>query len=92
MTTTQTVEIPADRRITLEVPPQIPSGTTARFDIIWFPINYTVNNLDIALEKIWTLCKETSVSVDSFLEVRRHDKELEENQYRQFVTGFKASN
>ena len=26
MTITQTVEIPADRRITLEVPPQIPVG------------------------------------------------------------------
>jgi len=27
MTITQTVEIPPDRRITLEVPPQIPAGT-----------------------------------------------------------------
>jgi hypothetical protein len=27
MTITQTVEIPADRRIVLEVPPQIPTGT-----------------------------------------------------------------
>jgi hypothetical protein len=27
MTITQTVEIPADRRITLEVPPQIPTRT-----------------------------------------------------------------
>ena len=26
MTITQTVEIPADRRITLEIPPQIPTG------------------------------------------------------------------
>ena len=39
MTITQTIEIPADRRITLEVPPQIPVGETARFEIIWFPVN-----------------------------------------------------
>ena len=91
MTITQTVEIPADRRITLEVPPQIPAGTTARFEVIWFPINKTANNLDTALEKIWTLCKDTSITVDSFLEMRRHDNELEENQYRQFVSGLEAS-
>jgi len=39
MTITQTVDIPANRRITLEVPPQIPTGGTARFEIIWFPVN-----------------------------------------------------
>ena len=37
MTITQTVKVPADRRITFEVPPQIPAGETARFKIIWFP-------------------------------------------------------
>ena len=35
---TQTVKIPADRRIMLEVPPQIPAGETARFEVIWFPV------------------------------------------------------
>jgi len=39
MTITQTIEIPADRRITLEVPREIPTGTTARFELIWFPEN-----------------------------------------------------
>jgi hypothetical protein len=47
-----------------------------------------VNNLDAALEKIWALCKDSSVTVDSFLEMRRRDKELEENQYLQFFSGF----
>ena len=37
MTITQTVDIPADRRIMLEVPREIPTGTTARFELIWFP-------------------------------------------------------
>ena len=36
---TQTVIIPADRRILLDVPPQIPAGETARFEVIWFPVN-----------------------------------------------------
>ena len=39
MTITQTVEIPADRRITVEVPSYIPAGETARFEINWFPVN-----------------------------------------------------
>jgi len=92
MTITQTVEIPADRRITLEVPPQIPAGTTARFELIWYPVEKTANNIDTVLDKIWTFCKGTSISVDNFLEMRRHDKELEENQYRQFLKGFEDSN
>jgi len=37
MTITQTVEVPADRRIMLEVPREIPTGTIARFELIWFP-------------------------------------------------------
>jgi hypothetical protein len=82
----QTVEIPADRRITLEVPREVPSGATARFEIRWFPQEKEVSSLDAALEKIWTLCKDSSITVDSFLEMRRQDKELEENQYRQFFS------
>jgi len=38
MTMTQTVKVPADRRITLDVPPQIPAGETAHFEVIWFPV------------------------------------------------------
>ena len=38
MTITQTVKVPADRRITFEVPSQIPAGETARFEISWFPV------------------------------------------------------
>ena len=38
MTMTQTVKVPADRRIILEVPPQISAGETARFEVIWFPV------------------------------------------------------
>ena len=39
MTMTQTVIIPADRRILLDVPPQIRVGETAYFEINWFLAN-----------------------------------------------------
>ena len=40
-----------------------------------------VNSLETALEKIWALCKDSSVTVDGFLEMRRRDNELEENRH-----------
>ena len=39
MTMIQTVKVPADRKIMLEVPPEISAGETARFEVIWFPVN-----------------------------------------------------
>jgi len=86
MTIEQTVTIPADHRLTLEVPPQIPAGATARFELFWSPGKEAVDSLDTALEEIWALCKDSSVTVDGFLEMRRRDNELEENQYRQFIS------
>jgi len=84
MTIEQIVEIPADRRITFEVPPEIPTGVTARFEIHCFPQREAVNDLDSSLEEIWALCKDAPVTVDSFLEERRRDNKLEEERYRQF--------
>jgi len=47
MTITQTVEIPADRRIILDVPPQIQAGETARFEVIWVPVkNETKSSIE----------------------------------------------
>jgi len=84
MTITQTVEIPANRRVFFDVPREIPVGTTARCEIHWFPRKETVNNLDAALEEIWALCKDAPVTVDGFLEERRRDNEAEEARLRQF--------
>jgi hypothetical protein len=83
MTIERTVEIPADRRLTIDVPREIPTGTTAHFEIRWVSREKAANNLDDTLEKIWTLCKDSSVTVDSFLEMRRHDNKLEEERYMQ---------
>ena len=86
MTITQTIEIPANRRVTFEVPPEIPTGATARFEIHCFPQKEAVNNLDSVLEEIWALCKDAPVTVNSFLEERRRDNELEEGRYQQFFS------
>ena len=86
MTIEQTVIIPADHRITLEVPPTIPAGVTARLELDWSPQKEPDNNLDAALEKIWALCKDSSITVDSFLEMRRKDRELEESQYQKLFS------
>jgi len=88
MTIEQTVTIPADHLLHLDfkVPSQIPAGTTARLELFWSPRKEASNSLDATLEKIWALCRDSSVTVDSFLEMRHRDKELEENQYRQFFS------
>ena len=84
MTIEQMIEVPASCRwITIEVPPEIPAGMIARLELNWSLLTEQDNNLDATLEKIWALCKESPITVDSFLEMRRCDKELEENQYRQ---------
>ena len=85
-----TVKVPADRRITLEVPPQIPAGTTASFELIWFPVGKMINNLGTTLDEIQELCKDSTLTVDSFLEMRRKENEKEENQYRQFISGLEV--
>ena len=86
MTITQTIKVPADRRITFEVPSHIPAGETARFEIIWFPVQQTVNSFDKTLAEIQELCKDIPVSVDSLLEERRRGLELEEAKWQKFST------
>jgi hypothetical protein len=84
MTIEQTVTIPADHRLHLdfEVPPQIPAGATARLELFWSPQNEAAKNLDATLEKIRGLCKNSTITVDNFLEMKREEVELEERQYR----------
>jgi hypothetical protein len=80
----QTVEVPADRRVYFDVPREIPVGATARFELIWYPQKEAANTLDAVLKEIRSLCKNAPVTVDSFLEMRRQERELEEKQFRQF--------
>jgi len=86
MTIEQMVEIPANHQIILEIPSEIPVGATARLELIWSPRKEFANNLDDTLERIWKLCKGSSLTVESFLEMRNQDKELEEGQYQRFFS------
>ena len=86
MTITQTVAIPADHRLIIDVPREVPTGATASFEIRWFSREKAANSLDAALEEIWALCKDVPVTVDGFLEERRRDNEMEEDRYRQFFS------
>ena len=75
----QTIEVPENRWNILDVPPEIPVGATAQFELSWTPPSgEPTANLDAVLDKIWELCKDASISVNSFLEMRRQDRELEE--------------
>ena len=89
MTLTQTVEIPENRllRLDLEIPREVPTGAMARFELVWSPeiekVNSNKADLNASLERIWALCKDAPISVDSFLEERRRDNEIEERRYRE---------
>ena len=87
MSITQTVTVPENHRLIIDVPREVPAGATARLELSWFPKKESAGGLDTSLEKIRELCKDTPVSVDSFLEMRRQEKETEENRYKQFLSG-----
>ena len=98
MTLTQTVEIPADRRVRFdfEVPREIPTGAIARFELVWSPEIEKVNNckadLNASLEKVQALLKDSPISVDSFLEERRMDDKLLEEKYKRLAASAGVAN
>ena len=85
MTVTQTVKIPANRRVIFNVPSHIPTGATARFELVWSPKIEKTNDFKASLAKIRALCKDAPFSVDSLREERRRDNEIEESRYRRFL-------
>jgi hypothetical protein len=85
MTIEQTVEIPANRRITLDVPPGIPEGKAR--------ISLTITGISPAqtpekTRQSWADFKKNfcpykeadGLAVDRFLEMKRADKALEDEQ------------
>ena len=83
MTITQTVEIPENRRLIIDVPRDIPVKAIARFELVWTPETKKANDFRASLEKIRALCKDAPISVDGFLKERRRDNTIEESRYRQ---------
>jgi len=87
MTIEQTVEIHADHRLIFEIPGEIPEGR-AKVALTINPAaeepeqNDAYSGFDAVLAEIRELCKDSKLTVDSFLETRRKDLELEEAKYR----------
>jgi hypothetical protein len=77
MTVTQTVDIPADRRITLEVPREVPTGRTI---LAFTPVDkFDPEKAREAIKNCSGLAKRMGINLssDEFLEMRRKDRELE---------------
>jgi methyl coenzyme M reductase gamma subunit len=80
----QTVEIPADHRLTIEVPPEVPAGKviiTFTPDVTELPRHRLTERQRVAIEKCRGIAKGI-LSSDESLEMRREDFELEEAKYR----------
>jgi hypothetical protein len=89
MTIEQTVEIPADHRLTLDVPREIPPGTAV---IAFTPVPASERSVAQparrrttaeAIEHCHGLARRLGCTAtsDDFLEQRRRDRELEDEQY-----------
>jgi hypothetical protein len=87
MTVTQTVDIPADRRITLEVPREVPVGRTV---LIFKPETETFDPIKAreAIKNCSGLAKRMGINLssDEFLEMRRRDRDIELAKDREFLS------
>jgi len=92
MTITQTIEIPADRRITFNLPSEATAGTTARFELTWFSPKKEIKNIKTTVKEIQELCKNIPLSADDIREERRCDLDMEEEKWRKFTAGLGDAN
>jgi hypothetical protein len=74
MTIEQTVEIPADHRLVLDLPPEIPAGKAKAALTLTFE---TPLRRDIA-KSFRGILKGRGISLDRFIEMQREDKALED--------------
>ena len=84
MTIEQTVEIPASRRIFLDLPFELPVGK-AKITIT-SQAKMSAGNAHEKVTALKGLAKKmgSTLTVERFLEMRREDVRLEEAQYRRF--------
>jgi hypothetical protein len=84
MTIEQTVEIPVDHRLMIEVPQEIPAGKAM---LAFTPLNVqpelksSRKKIDDLTRELRELCKGSTLTVERFLEMQREDCELEEAKY-----------
>jgi hypothetical protein len=84
----QTIEIPASRRITLDIPSEFPAGEKATVLVLAQDSEKEVTprrrTPQEAIEYCWGLGKRlgSRLTSDRLIEMRREDKALEEAKYR----------
>jgi hypothetical protein len=77
MTIEQTVEIPVDHRLTVEVPPEIPSGRI-RLELKFTPEYEPQKTAPGAwINPLKGLCKGSKLTLERFKEMQRADSKLE---------------
>jgi len=69
MTITQTVEIPADRRITLEIPREVPTGATVRVESNIIPFVKKVDYIITRNTKDFSDNSIPAVTPEQFIEI-----------------------
>jgi hypothetical protein len=82
MTIEQTVEIPANHRLTIEVPQEVPAGPVV---LTYRPKSaQEADNPYEAVERLEGLARKmgSTLTVDRFLEMSREDEALDEAEYR----------
>ncbi|MDR1576539.1 MAG: hypothetical protein LBS37_11085 [Treponema sp.] len=77
MTIEQTVEIPADHRLVIEVPPEIPTGRAKAALTLVFETETTKAASEKWVNPLLGLAKDSSLTVERFMEMQRKDIELE---------------
>jgi len=81
MSITQTVEVPANHRLTVDVPREIPTGPVIlTFTPKTAPLEDSEEGYMKAIEYCSGLAKRLGINLssDEFLEMRHQDKELED--------------
>ena len=89
MTITQTVEIPASRRLFLDLPLELPIG---KAKVTVTPqIESPAVNIHETATKLRGLAKKmgSTLTVESFIEMRQEDLRLEEEKFEKFFQGKK---
>jgi hypothetical protein len=79
MTIQQTVEIPANHRLTIDVPQEVPAG---KANILLFFDNSDITSSTGKAPEKWVnpllgLAKDSKLTVERFMEMQREDIELE---------------
>jgi hypothetical protein len=79
MTIEQTIEIPADRRIFLDLPRSVPAGVRARIEInIPAVPEIPAKTVQAAAKSFRGILKGRGITLERFWEMQREDKALEE--------------